>query len=323
MPFAWVAPCSHGAPCPDNGCRVNRRAPSPILYVKAKLLGAARRTAAGGPFGRTERARASAKQALYSYQRTTTAPNIHYRMQTVQSVLMAGQKRKGYGAPRNRGEWWGTGRRTVEALLTFRFPSAFRLAAHRSTRVAPTRALLMIYRLERLTKPSLDEVPADQRAAQHEERQMDVGAAFVANAQPPLAVEPRDGALHHPAMSSQPLAGVDPRAGNPRNNSPRPQRPTFRRAGVAFVSVQLVRSTPGPTARSADRRNRIHDGFDHRHFIDVGRRQHHRQRDAVGIDHKMALRARFAAIRRIRPGRFAPPGAATLDASMAARDQSI
>jgi hypothetical protein len=43
----------------------------------------------------------------------------------------------------------------------------------------------------------------------------------------------------------------------------------------------------------------------------------------VGIDHKMALRARFAAIRRIRPGRFAPPGAATLDASMAARDQSI
>jgi hypothetical protein len=37
----------------------------------------------------------------------------------------------------------------------------------------------------------------------------------------------------------------------------------------------------------------------------------------------MAFRARLAAIRRIRPGRFAPLFAGTLVESMLARDQSI
>jgi hypothetical protein len=51
--------------------------------------------------------------------------------------------------------------------------------------------------------------------------------------------------------------------------------------------------------------------------MDMGGRERHRQRDPVSVDHKMALRARCAAIRRIRSGRFAPPGAGE------ARDQSI
>ncbi len=43
----------------------------------------------------------------------------------------------------------------------------------------------------------------------------------------------------------------------------------------------------------------------------------------MGVDHKMALRARFAAIRRIRPGLSAPFLAGMLALSRLALDQSI
>jgi hypothetical protein len=49
----------------------------------------------------------------------------------------------------------------------------------------------------------------------------------------------------------------------------------------------------------------------------------HRKWDPLAFDHKMVLRARFAAIRRIRPGRSAPFGAGTENESTHARLQSI
>jgi hypothetical protein len=57
--------------------------------------------------------------------------------------------------------------------------------------------------------------------------------------------------------------------------------------------------------------------------VEIRRTQLHRERDALSLDHKMALRARFAAIRRIRPGRSAPLGAGTENESIQARLQSI
>jgi hypothetical protein len=57
--------------------------------------------------------------------------------------------------------------------------------------------------------------------------------------------------------------------------------------------------------------------------VDIGPREFRCQWDALPVDHNMALRARFASIRRIRPGFFAPPGAGTLAESSEARAQSI
>jgi hypothetical protein len=60
--------------------------------------------------------------------------------------------------------------------------------------------------------------------------------------------------------------------------------------------------------------------------VDVGRREPDRERDALPVDHNMALAARFAAIRWIRADLLvgtAPPLAATLEPSRLARDQSI
>jgi hypothetical protein len=57
--------------------------------------------------------------------------------------------------------------------------------------------------------------------------------------------------------------------------------------------------------------------------VDIGRPEGNGQRNPLPVDHKMALRARLAAIRGIRPARWAPPGAGTVLASIAARAQSI
>ncbi len=55
----------------------------------------------------------------------------------------------------------------------------------------------------------------------------------------------------------------------------------------------------------------------------VGRSMPNYEWNASFVDHNMAFRALFAAIRRIRPGLFAPPGAGTLAESSEALDQSM
>jgi hypothetical protein len=57
--------------------------------------------------------------------------------------------------------------------------------------------------------------------------------------------------------------------------------------------------------------------------MDVSRRAEYCKRYSFDFDHNMALRARFACIRRIGTSTFSPFLAATLAESTAARDQSI
>src|SRR5688572_26880010 len=58
-------------------------------------------------------------------------------------------------------------------------------------------------------------VEADQHAAEGEERLVDLVVAFVTDRHTAVAVEPRQGALNHPAAAAQPLLGLDPLAGDP------------------------------------------------------------------------------------------------------------
>jgi hypothetical protein len=57
--------------------------------------------------------------------------------------------------------------------------------------------------------------------------------------------------------------------------------------------------------------------------MDIGRGVLYRERNACRVYHEMALGTLFAAIGRIRPGLFAPPGADTAAESSEARDQSM
>jgi hypothetical protein len=87
--------------------------------------------------------------------------------------------------------------------------------------------------------------------------------------------------------------------------------------------VPRVRSLPRPPTWLKHSRDGIDHRFQHSRVVDVGRRMSNRQWDTSAVDHEVALRARFASIRRIGPGVLAPPGAGTLPESSEARDPSM
>lgn len=103
----------------------------------------------------------------------------------------------------------------------------------------------------------------------------------------------------------------------------RRSRARQKRWSLSLARMELPGPAPGTSARTANGR----DGIDHflkeRAVVLVRRRELRRQRDAGALDQKVALRARFAAVRRVRPGESAPLFAGTLALSSAARLQLI
>jgi hypothetical protein len=92
---------------------------------------------------------------------------------------------------------------------------------------------------------------------------------------------------------------------------------------IAFVSRQFVWSLARTSLGPFNRGNGVKHRSKHLRVVQVRCRLSHRQRDPLAFDHQRALRARFTAIRRIRPGRSAPFGAGTENESIQARLQSI
>lgn len=152
---------------------------------------------------------------------------------------------------------------------------------------------------------------------------MDVIPPFIANPQTSVAIEPGECALYHPTVSAQPFLGLDTPSGNPALDAPLARCSAALGEVVCFVGVQLVRPLARSTAGALDRLNSIDHLLEHHRVVLVGPRELRCQWDALPVDHNMPLRARFASIRRIRAGFFAPPGAGILAASSEARDQSI
>ena len=87
--------------------------------------------------------------------------------------------------------------------------------------------------------------------------------------------------------------------------------------------MQLVGSAAWPSPRPLDGRDTIEGRFEQEIVVPVGRAQETGERRALPVDHEMALRARFAAIRWVRPGLAAPFFAGRLALSSAARLQSM
>ena|SRR5579884_1337190 len=154
---------------------------------------------------------------------------------------------------------------------------------------------------------------------------MNILAALVAHRLATEAIEPSEGALDHPAIAPEALTRLDAPTGDARGDAAGATCPTTSRVVVCFVGMQLsgTLARTSWSARLAPHRvNGIERLLQHLRVMHVGARKPHAQGDASAVDHNMALRARFAAIRRIRPGRFAPFLAGTLALSRAARDQS-
>ena len=144
---------------------------------------------------------------------------------------------------------------------------------------------------------------------------MHLRLALVTYLQTPKAVEPTVRALYHPAVAAQLLTAVHAPTGNAVLDAALLQGYAQCLTIVAFVRMNLHR-----TARKWDRVNRLDE-----HFAvgSVSRRAEDRQWQAVTVYHKMALRALFAAIRRVRSRGLPPFGAVTRAESTEARSQSM
>lgn len=169
----------------------------------------------------------------------------------------------------------------------------------------------------------VNEVPTDQRAADVQKRQVHVRPPLVPDAQAPVTVEPRQCAFDHPPVPAEPLARLDAAPGNARRDAAAAQLLAQRPRVIRLVGVQLRGALARPADGATDRLDGVHGVKHHARVVDVSRRERHRERDALPVHDHMAFRARFAAIRRIRPGFIAPFCAGTAEESSEARDQSI
>jgi hypothetical protein len=91
---------------------------------------------------------------------------------------------------------------------------------------------------------------------------------------------------------------------------------------VGLVRVELARALARPAPPMAHAWDGVQRRGQHHAVVAIGRAQAHPEGRAPAVDHKVALRARFAAIRRVRAGLGTPRLAATAALSSEARLQS-
>lgn len=153
---------------------------------------------------------------------------------------------------------------------------------------------------------------------------MNVVPFFVAYAQPAELEQPSEDAFHHTTMFTQAAAMFRVSFGDDWFNPAFAKRLTdFCLRVVRAVGIDLRGTLSSSTAGTLDRRDRI----DQRHrlfaVMDVRAGVDERQRDPLAIAHNMPLRAIFAAIGGIRPGKRPPKTARTEQLSKIALSQSI
>ena len=151
---------------------------------------------------------------------------------------------------------------------------------------------------------------------------MDVGAPLVADGQATEAVEPGQCALDNPAVPAQAFAAVHPTPGDAGPDGAGAALSSAATVVISLISVKLLRPLARPPPSATDAGHRIKGRRQHDAVMAVGWAQTHPERRAPTVDHKMALRARLAAIRWVRAGLRTPLLAATEALSSEARLQS-
>jgi hypothetical protein len=152
---------------------------------------------------------------------------------------------------------------------------------------------------------------------------MDVSTPLIADGEAAKLIEPGESALNYPTMAPKPSAGVHALAGDANLDPAAVQEATAARDVLGLVRVQLRGTFAGPTAGTLDWRDRVDQFLEDDTVVTVGAGDARCERRPAPVGNNMALRARFAAIRRIRAGRLAPFFAGMLALSRQARSQSI
>lgn len=163
----------------------------------------------------------------------------------------------------------------------------------------------------------------DDRTTECKERLMDIGAAFVADAQAAELMQPTKRAFHHPSCFPQATAMRSPAASQLVGDPALLQPAMMCGTAVGAISLHGLGSLARASDLAPHGRNGGHERLQLAAVMHVGRRQLNAQRQALGIGAKMMFAARFAAVRRVGPGLKPPKRARTLLESTTARDQSI
>src|SRR3954466_5870038 len=169
------------------------------------------------------------------------------------------------------------------------------------------KAQAFVIGLERLTKPSLCEAPADESGGEMMESLEDVGASLVADGQSTEAAEPGQSAFDDPAMSSQTLAALDAAPGDAIADPSPAQGTRAARQVIGLIGVELVRALAGPSPTLADRRHSIDQLVKDAAVMNVCRSDPESEGDTLGVGDNVALGPGAATIGRIGAGLFAPP----------------
>ncbi len=151
---------------------------------------------------------------------------------------------------------------------------------------------------------------------------MDIVPAFISHSQAPLLVDPRVGALHHPAVPTQPLLRLDAGPCDTRSDAASTQALAVLARRVRLVGVQFAGPMPGATTRPLHVGHRIQQGEQLAGVVDVGSRQTLGQGPALSVDEKMMLTARLRSVRRILARERPPFEARTLEESSEVRLKS-
>ncbi|GIV57687.1 MAG: hypothetical protein KatS3mg042_0600 [Rhodothermaceae bacterium] len=157
---------------------------------------------------------------------------------------------------------------------------------------------------------------------------MDIGSTLISNAKATHLAEPRQRPFHYTTVTAQTFARVSTSSSDAHLDAPTPESQTTFLEVIALVRVHLVRAFATSPPTLLDQRNGIDKCFEDNRVMSVGSGDHHRQRSAAAVYHKMAFCARFSAIRtdassvRIRAGVIPLFAAGMFCASTAARLQS-
>ncbi len=151
---------------------------------------------------------------------------------------------------------------------------------------------------------------------------VDVEASFVADCEAAEAVQPGEGPLDNPAMTSKLLAGFDAASCDAGLDASLLAGPAASAEVVGLVGMEPGRSSSGPASFAVNRRDGIQQFIEGFAVVDIGSGQQEGERGALPVCDDMALGSRPAAVGWIGADRLTPLLAAMDELSRQARLQS-
>jgi hypothetical protein len=152
---------------------------------------------------------------------------------------------------------------------------------------------------------------------------VDVGAAFVANAEASILVEPGDGAFDDPALFAQAGAVLGSLSGDAGADAAGTELAAVAARLVGAVAKQPLGTAAGTAAFAAHGRNGVDQRQQLEDVVPVAAAEGERERGAPSAGQRMVLGTASGAVNGAWSGLLAPPTARTCELSITARDQSI